>query len=161
MLEPDRLVTPDAARRLKAIEEFTMLGAGFKIALRDLAAGERLLGATLRDAVQRGHKFALADLAAGDVVVKYGQPIGRASRAIAAGDHVHSHNLTTALVIGASSGIGEAITYAFAKRGARLIISARRVEELARVKAQCLHPDRVRIIPMDLSHVNELAGKVA
>jgi transcription-repair coupling factor (superfamily II helicase) len=36
LLEPDRMVTPDAARRLKAIEEFTMLGAGFKIALRDL-----------------------------------------------------------------------------------------------------------------------------
>jgi len=29
-------VTPNAARRLKAIEEFTELGAGFKIALRDL-----------------------------------------------------------------------------------------------------------------------------
>jgi transcription-repair coupling factor (superfamily II helicase) len=36
LLEPDRMVTPDAARRLKAIEEFTALGAGFKIALRDL-----------------------------------------------------------------------------------------------------------------------------
>ncbi|MFO0808072.1 MAG: transcription-repair coupling factor [Gemmataceae bacterium] len=36
LLEADRAVTPDAARRLKAIEEFTELGAGFKIALRDL-----------------------------------------------------------------------------------------------------------------------------
>ena len=32
----DRQVTPTAARRLKAIEEFTELGAGFKIAMRDL-----------------------------------------------------------------------------------------------------------------------------
>ncbi len=36
LLGQDRAVTPTAARRLKAIEEFTELGAGFKIALRDL-----------------------------------------------------------------------------------------------------------------------------
>ncbi len=36
LLEPDRSVTPNAVKRLKAIEEFTSLGAGFKIALRDL-----------------------------------------------------------------------------------------------------------------------------
>jgi transcription-repair coupling factor (superfamily II helicase) len=36
LLSGDRAVTPNAARRLKAIEEFTELGAGFKIALRDL-----------------------------------------------------------------------------------------------------------------------------
>jgi len=37
MLLPfDRTITPIAARRLKAIEEYAQLGAGFKIALRDL-----------------------------------------------------------------------------------------------------------------------------
>jgi len=36
LLDSDRQVTPNAARRLKAIEELTELGAGFKIALRDL-----------------------------------------------------------------------------------------------------------------------------
>jgi transcription-repair coupling factor (superfamily II helicase) len=36
LLEGNKQVTPNAARRLKAIEEFTSLGAGFKIALRDL-----------------------------------------------------------------------------------------------------------------------------
>jgi transcription-repair coupling factor (superfamily II helicase) len=36
LLDTERGVTPVAARRLKAIEEFTELGAGFKIALRDL-----------------------------------------------------------------------------------------------------------------------------
>jgi transcription-repair coupling factor (superfamily II helicase) len=36
VLNPSRGVAPNAARRLKAIEEFTELGAGFKIALRDL-----------------------------------------------------------------------------------------------------------------------------
>src|ERR671932_290515 len=36
LLEGERQVSPTAARRLKAIEEFTELGAGFKIAMRDL-----------------------------------------------------------------------------------------------------------------------------
>jgi transcription-repair coupling factor (superfamily II helicase) len=36
LLDGERQVTPTAARRLKAIEEFTELGAGFKIAMRDL-----------------------------------------------------------------------------------------------------------------------------
>ena len=36
MLEEGKPVTPKAARRLKAIEEFSELGAGFKIAMRDL-----------------------------------------------------------------------------------------------------------------------------
>ncbi len=36
LLPPDRPVTPVAAKRLKAIEEYSHLGAGFKIAMRDL-----------------------------------------------------------------------------------------------------------------------------
>jgi transcription-repair coupling factor (superfamily II helicase) len=36
LLDSGRTVTPNAVKRLKAIEEFTQLGAGFKIALRDL-----------------------------------------------------------------------------------------------------------------------------
>jgi transcription-repair coupling factor (superfamily II helicase) len=36
LLDPNRSIQPVAAKRLKAIEEFTELGAGFKIALRDL-----------------------------------------------------------------------------------------------------------------------------
>lgn len=36
LLPPSRPVTPTAAKRLKAIEEYSQLGAGFRIALRDL-----------------------------------------------------------------------------------------------------------------------------
>jgi len=36
LLPPQRTVTPAAVKRLKAIEEYSQLGAGFKIALRDL-----------------------------------------------------------------------------------------------------------------------------
>ena len=36
LLDPNRDITPNASKRLKAIEEFSELGAGFKIAMRDL-----------------------------------------------------------------------------------------------------------------------------
>ncbi len=36
LLSPERGVTPNAAKRLKAIEEYSDLGAGFRIAMRDL-----------------------------------------------------------------------------------------------------------------------------
>ena len=36
LLSPDRPITSKAAKRLKAIEEFSELGAGFRIAMRDL-----------------------------------------------------------------------------------------------------------------------------
>ncbi len=36
LLDEERSITPQAAQRLKAIEEFRELGAGFKIAMRDL-----------------------------------------------------------------------------------------------------------------------------
>ncbi len=39
-----------------------------------------------------GHKVALRPIAAGEPVVKYGIAIGRATRDIAAGEHVHVHN---------------------------------------------------------------------
>ncbi len=48
-------------------------------------------------AVPKGHKIALVDLAARDPVIKFGFPIGHATRSIARGEHVHSHNLSTDL----------------------------------------------------------------
>ena len=44
-----------------------------------------------------GHKYALRDIAAGENVVKYGMPIGHATRAIAKGEHVHVENVKTNL----------------------------------------------------------------
>ena len=61
-------------------------------------------------------------------------------------------------ITGASSGIGEALAYAFSKRGAKLILSSRRTEELERVKAACDSPEQVFILPLDLSGYS-LAGK--
>ncbi len=50
-----------------------------------------------RDAIETGHKIALHDIAEGATVRKYGWPIGRATSDIAAGAHVHTHNLATLL----------------------------------------------------------------
>jgi altronate hydrolase len=45
------------------------------------------------DAIPAGHKVALWDIAPGEVVERYGQVIGRAKEHIAAGRHIHTHNL--------------------------------------------------------------------
>lgn len=44
-----------------------------------------------------GHKVALRDIKSGEFVIKYGFPIGRATSDIKTGEHVHSHNLRSAL----------------------------------------------------------------
>jgi altronate hydrolase len=45
------------------------------------------------DSIPAGHKIAIAPIAAGEIVHRYGQAIGRASRDIAPGRHIHTHNL--------------------------------------------------------------------
>lgn len=66
-------------------------------ALRDIEAGEIALGVTVVQPVPKGHKVALRDIEAGAPVHKFGFPIGRAIRPIVAGEHVHTHNVATAL----------------------------------------------------------------
>lgn len=66
-------------------------------ALRDMEAGETALGVTLAQPVSKGHKVAVKPIAAGDPVLKFGFPIGHATADIAPGDHVHVHNVATAL----------------------------------------------------------------
>src|SRR5579875_3552196 len=67
------------------------------ITTHDAAAGMPLdAGGTvviLCNDVPRGHKVALRDIAQGNPVRRYGQVIGFAGTGIAAGEHVHVHNL--------------------------------------------------------------------
>ena len=76
-------------------------GDNVAVALQPLAAGaEVVLGGArvlTRSDIPRGHKLALGEMGPGEPVIKYGFPIGRATRRINAGDWVHTHNLGTAL----------------------------------------------------------------
>ncbi|MGA0545933.1 UxaA family hydrolase [Brevundimonas sp. VNH65] len=65
------------------------------VALDDIAVGDTPQGldvAATAD-IATGHKIARHAVAAGGLVRRYGQVIGRARTAIAAGNHVHVHNL--------------------------------------------------------------------
>ncbi len=45
--------------------------------------------------ISLGHKIALEDIRKGDMVKKYGQAIGFATKDIKKGDWIHTHNLTS------------------------------------------------------------------
>jgi altronate hydrolase len=82
-------MTPARLLRLAADDQVA-------VALAPIERGQSLApfaDAMAREAVPAGHKIALAAIAAGEPVLRFGQPIGLAERAIAAGEHVHIHNL--------------------------------------------------------------------
>jgi altronate dehydratase small subunit len=70
-------------------------------ALRDLSAGEDarffVQGEeqciAIHEAIPFGHKVAITDISPGELIVKYGEVIGRCTQPIAAGHHVHIHNV--------------------------------------------------------------------
>ncbi|MBJ7484341.1 MAG: altronate dehydratase [Brevundimonas sp.] len=68
------------------------------VALDDIMAGETPEGldVTATADIAQGHKVARRAVAEGGLVRRYGQVIGRARVPIAAGDHVHVHNLAMA-----------------------------------------------------------------
>jgi short-subunit dehydrogenase len=57
----------------------------------------------------------------------------------------------TVWITGASSGIGEALAIAWSGRGARVILSARKVAELERVRELCTNPALHMVKPLDLT----------
>lgn len=71
------------------------------VALRDLAPGTEIrvhIGGESRrlrvvDAIPANHKVALRKIPSGGLVVKYGEPIGEATRTIPLGGHVHIQNV--------------------------------------------------------------------
>jgi dehydrogenase/reductase SDR family member 7B len=70
------------------------------------------------------------------------------------------------LITGASSGLGEALAHVFYVAGCKIILAARRQEELERVKKDLLemHSTSVThipvILPLDLSDLNAIPDKV-
>lgn len=67
----------------------------------------------------------------------------------------------TVWITGASSGIGEALAVAWSREEAALILSARSASELERVRAACVHPERHRVLPLDLTDMNAIAAAAA
>ena len=66
----------------------------------------------------------------------------------------------TIWITGASSGIGKALALAFSKEGANIILSARNEQKLNEVKEQCTNPDKVKILPLDLTDFSSFNEKV-
>jgi hypothetical protein len=72
------------------------------VCLRPVTAGEALeashggkrIALTIPEEVPLGHKVALSAIAASQPIVKYGEIIGRATRDIGPGQHVHDHNIS-------------------------------------------------------------------
>lgn len=71
------------------------------VALQDLKAGESIQAGDVeiivRENITAGHKIAISTIQEGQNIVKYGYPIGTASRQISAGEWVHTHNAKTRL----------------------------------------------------------------
>ena len=67
------------------------------VALKDLHIGDVLevdgKAIQLRVDIDFGHKFCIKRIACGENVLKYGLPIGSATRDILEGEHVHIHNI--------------------------------------------------------------------
>ncbi len=63
-------------------------------------------------------------------------------------------------ITGASSGVGEGLAVAFGEAGARVVLSARRADELERVRGRMTPGDHL-VLPMDVTDYAAISGKVA
>ncbi|MBF7084070.1 UxaA family hydrolase [Desulfallas sp. Bu1-1] len=55
--------------------------------------GSREIDLAVNADIPFGHKFAIREIGYHEHVIKYGEPMGRATQVIRAGDHVHVHNV--------------------------------------------------------------------
>ena len=67
------------------------------VCLADLKAGDVIeqddISITAIDSIPRGHKIASKAIAKDGGIIKYGERMGHAIAPIAAGEHVHVHNI--------------------------------------------------------------------
>src|SRR5947209_17943867 len=91
---------------MNATKQTVRIAAGDNvvIALGLICRGTVVDGLTIAAEVPPGHKIAARPIRSGETVVKFGYPIGVATRNIAAGEHVHSHNLRGAAAGGLPDG---------------------------------------------------------
>ena len=63
-------------------------------------------------------------------------------------------------ITGASSGIGEALAVEFSRYGAQVVLSARREDELERVRQTLVWPDNHLVLPLDVTDTDSFAAAV-
>ncbi len=69
--------------------------------------------------------------------------------------------MKTVWITGASSGIGEALVYAYANKGWQIIISSRNLQTLEKVKTASKSPDNIKILTFDLADTQSLPAMAA
>ncbi len=75
------------------------------VALEDFTTNDVVSNVKVLVDVKAGHKVALKNIKKGENIIKYGSPIGAATKDILAGEHVHTHNVHTNL--------GEILSYEY------------------------------------------------
>ena len=78
------------AVRLSPLDNIVVLSRSVDAGTTIEVEGHRLTVATR---LGLGHKLAFQPISAGEKILKYGASIGSATRDIAAGEHVHLHNM--------------------------------------------------------------------
>ncbi len=101
------------------------------VALHPLKKGEVVNEITLLDDIPQAHKFALKDIKVNEDIIKYGMPIGHATKDILVGEHVHTHNVETNL--------DDVITYSYEPNYPEVLgyKSDRTVEVYERFNGEC------------------------
>jgi dehydrogenase/reductase SDR family protein 7B len=69
---------------------------------------------------------------------------------------INNFNNKVCLITGASSGIGAALAKSLNELGASLILSARNRDKLENVKANCIYPEKIYILPCDMEEIESL-----
>ncbi|MDU2064615.1 MAG: altronate dehydratase family protein [Sporomusaceae bacterium] len=128
------------------------------VALADITKGSTLSVGnetlTAQEDIARGHKIALTSLQTGDHVIKYGFPIGHATKPVAAGEWLHTHNVKTNL--------GELLEYSYEPKPAAPLpsVSKKTFQGYRRADGRVGIRNEIWIIPT-VSCVNRAAQLLA
>lgn len=126
------------------------------VALAPLKAGSSVCPGPseviLKEDIPQGHKFALSHIRQGQDIIKYGSPIGRATKDISAGSWVHTHNMKTRL--------GDVLNYTYQKETTPLPPTApRSFQGFRRTDGQAGVRNEIWIIPT-VGCVNNVAAAI-
>ena len=67
----------------------------------------------------------------------------------------------TVMVVGASSGIGQAVAHASNQQGAHVILSSRSKDKLEAVRDRLANPEYATVLPFDYLNLEEVRTKIA